>query len=351
MKKDKRLDSLTYKDSGVDIEEGDRFVRLISPMAKSTFSKGVLTDIGAFGALFEIDKGKFQKPVLVSSTDGVGTKLKIAFMMDKHDTVGIDLVAMCVNDILTLGAEPLFFLDYFATGKLNADKASEVIKGIAEGCKIANCSLIGGETAEMADFYGYDEYDLAGFTVGIVDKDRIIDGRDVKDGDIILGFPSSGIHSNGYSLVRRLFFDIMQWETDKYLKELDCTLGDELLKPTSIYVNDILKILSKFQIKAMAHITGGGMIGNIPRCIPKGYTAIIDKKTWKRQAIFKLIQELGNVSEDEMYRTFNMGIGFVIIIKKDEQREVLDFLISNNIEHYNIGFITKGEGGLLYVDN
>lgn len=349
---DKKFNSLTYKDSGVDIEEGDRFVRLISPIAKSTFKKGVLTDLGAFGALFEIDKSKYKEPVLVSSTDGVGTKLKIAFMMDKHDTIGIDLVAMCVNDILTLGAEPLFFLDYFATGRLNADRATEIVKGIAEGCKMANCSLIGGETAEMADFYGYDEYDLAGFAVGIVEKSRIINGSNIKEGDIIVGLPSTGIHSNGYSLARKLFFDIMQWETDKYVKELNKTIGEELLIPTAIYVKDIIELLRQgFYIKAMAHITGGGMIGNIPRCLPKGYTAVIDKRTWKRPPIFKLIKELANVSEEEMYRTFNMGIGFTIICDKNEFIHLSQFLESKNKEHYKIGFINYGEGGLVYVEN
>ena len=344
---DKKPKSLTYKESGVDIQEGERFVRLISPIAKSTFHKGVLTDIGAFGALFEIDTKRYKEPVLVSSTDGVGTKLKIAFMMDKHDTIGIDLVAMCVNDILTLGAEPLFFLDYFATGRLNADKASEVIKGIAEGCRIANCSLIGGETAEMADFYGYDEYDLAGFVVGIVEKSKIISSKNIKEGDKIIGFPSTGIHSNGYSLVRKLFFDIMQWETDKYVSELDTTIGEELLKPTAIYVRDITELLKRFQIKAMAHITGGGIIGNIPRCIPQGYCAVIDKKTWKRPPIFRLIKELGNVTEEEMYRTFNMGIGFTIICDKDDVKDISNFFASKNTEHFNIGTIQKGDGGVV----
>ena len=258
---------LTYKTSGVDIDKGSRLVDIIKPLARATFSKNVINEIGSFGAFFNIDKYKYQNPVLVSGTDGVGTKLKIAFLMNRHDTVGIDLVAMSVNDILTSGASPLFFLDYFATGKLSTKTAGDVIKGIADGCKMADCSLIGGETAEMPGFYDKGEYDLAGFAVGIVDKKKIINGSDIKAGDILIGLSSSGLHSNGYSLARKLFFDIKKYSLKKKIKELGCPIGEELLKPTRIYVKSVLKVLENFKIKGIAHITGGGITENLIACL------------------------------------------------------------------------------------
>src|SRR3990172_756186 len=253
------MKKLTYKKAGVDIEEGDRFVDIISPLVRKTFRPEVMTDIGSFGALFRINSRKYKSPVLVSGTDGVGTKLKVAFLADRHDTVGIDLVAMCVNDILTSGAEPLFFLDYFASGKLRPEKAAEVVKGIAIGCMEAGCSLVGGETAEMPGFYDKGEYDLSGFAVGIVDKAKIVDGRRIKDGDAVIGVSSSGLHSNGYSLVRKVFFDLKRMSVKKIVPELGCSLGEELLRPTRIYVRAYNAIKNKVDVRGMAHITGGGI--------------------------------------------------------------------------------------------
>ena len=258
--------------------------------------------------------------MLVSGTDGVGTKLKIAFMTDKHDTVGIDLVAMCVNDILTSGAEPLFFLDYFATGKLKPEKAAEVIKGIAEGCKQAGCSLIGGETAEMPGFYPEGEYDLAGFAVGVVDKDKIINGSDIKEGDVLIGLVSSGLHSNGYSLVRKLFFDIKKMDASAYIPELGTSIGEELLKPTKIYVKAFNSIKDKIKVKGMAHITGGGISGNLPRIFPEGVSAVINERSWSPPPIFHIIKEMGSVPLDDMRMTFNMGIGYIIAIPRLKRR-------------------------------
>lgn len=337
------MEELTYKKSGVDIDEGERFVKLISPFAKSTFRHEVMTDIGLFGALFKLDIHKYKEPVLVSGTDGVGTKLKIAFMADKHDTIGIDLVAMCVNDILTSGAEPLFFLDYLATGKLIAEKAKNIIKGIAEGCKESGCALIGGETAEMPGFYGQDEYDLAGFAVGVVDKDRIIDGAKISEGDAIVGVSSNGLHSNGYSLVRKVFIDVHQYKLDTYFTSLNCTLAEELLKPTRIYVKAFNALKDEIQVKAMAHITGGGIVGNIPRVLRDGLMAVIHEDSWIRHPIFDLIKELGNVPEDDMRRTFNLGIGYVFIIDDKDCPKTLELLKENNFDSFKIGFIEKAK--------
>lgn len=338
---------ITYKNAGVDISEGDRLVDIIKPIARSTFKKGVLQELGSFGAFFKLSK--YKKPVLVSSTDGVGTKLKIAFMTGRHDTVGIDLVAMCVNDVLTSGAEPLFFLDYFATGKLSASKAADVIKGIADGCRTAGCSLIGGETAEMPGFYKEGEYDLAGFSVGILEESKIIDGSRIKPGDIIIGAASSGLHSNGYSLARKLFFDIKRYKANKFIKELGCTIGEELLKPTRIYVKSILSLLKSVDVKGMAHITGGGLTGNLPRIFPEGIQVAIKKGSWDIPRIFSIIQEMGNVSEKEMFRTFNMGIGFVVVVKKTDANNTLKKLKSSGEKPFVIGCIEKGSGGVLYI--
>lgn len=344
------MEELTYKKAGVDIDEGDRFVSLISPMAKKTFRPEVMTDIGSFGALFKLDTKKYKEPVLVSGTDGVGTKLKIAFMMDKHDTVGIDLVAMCVNDILTLGAEPLFFLDYFATGRLRSEKAKDIVKGIAEGCKESGCSLIGGETAEMPGFYGEDEYDLAGFAVGVVDKDEIIDGSGIKEGDAVIGIASSGLHSNGYSLARKVFFDTAKFKIDTYIPELNTTIGEELLMPTRIYVKAFNALKDRVDIKGMAHITGGGIVGNLSRIIRDGLMVIIYKNSWPVPHVFELIRKLGNVPDDDMKRTFNMGIGYVIIVDKTDLDSSVSTLKANGFDAYHIGIIEKGgKGKINYV--
>lgn len=339
---------LTYKKAGVDISEGERFVSLISPMIKETFRPGVMTEIGSFSALFKLDVTKYREPVLVSGTDGVGTKLKIAFLMDRHDTVGIDLVAMCVNDILTSGAEPLFFLDYFATGKLKPEKASEVIKGIINGCKEAGCSLIGGETAEMPGFYSENEYDLSGFAVGVVDKERIINGSKIKEGDLIIGIASNGLHSNGYSLVRKLFFDLKKMNVDTYISDLGTTLGEELLKPTRIYVKAFMVLRDKLEIKGMAHITGGGIPGNLPRILPEGIYADIKIGSWPVPKIFELIEKIGNIPEDEMKKTFNMGIGYIMVVSEGMAEEAVSLLNKSGYTAFIFGNIEKGGRGVRY---
>ncbi|MDH4232216.1 MAG: phosphoribosylformylglycinamidine cyclo-ligase [Nitrospirota bacterium] len=344
-----RKKKLTYKKAGVDINEGDRFVDLIGPLVKKTFRPEVMTDIGSFGALFRINNKKYKNPVLVSGTDGVGTKLKVAFLADRHDTVGIDLVAMCVNDILTSGAEPLFFLDYFATGKLKPEKAAEVVKGIAAGCMEAGCSLVGGETAEMPGFYAKGEYDLSGFAVGIVDKSGIIDGSGIKDGDAVIGIASSGLHSNGYSLVRKVFFDLKRMSVKKFLPALGCSLGEELLRPTRIYVKAFNALKNKVDIKGMAHITGGGIDGNLPRVFPKGVGAVIREGSWLVHPVFELIRTTGNVPDEDMKRTFNMGIGFMVIVDEKKKAKTLDILKRNGFSSYVIGRIEKGVEGVSYA--
>lgn len=339
---------LTYKKSGVDIDEGERFVRLISPIAKKTFRKEVLTDIGLFSAMFKLDLKRYNEPVLVSGTDGVGTKLKIAFMMDRHDTVGIDLVAMCVNDILTAGAEPLFFLDYFATSKLDADKASKVIEGIVKGCEEAGCSLIGGETAEMPGFYQEGEYDISGFSVGVVERKRIINGSKIRVGDNIIGIASNGLHSNGYSLVRKLFFDMKKMKLEEYIPELGLTLGEELLRPTRIYVKAFIALRDSFEIKGMAHITGGGISGNLPRILPEGTCANIKTGSWDVPEIFRLIEKTGHISQEEMRKTFNMGIGYIMITSEKESRDLISLLNGIGYKAFIIGKIEKGGKGVIY---
>jgi len=333
---------MTYKDAGVDIDAGNKFVQLIKPLVKATSRPEVLTDIGGFGGLFSLHADKYQKPTLVASTDGVGTKLKLAFMMDKHDTVGIDLVAMCVNDIVVQGAEPLFFLDYMATGKLTPEKAQDVIKGIAEGCIQAGCALIGGETAEMPGFYGTGEYDLAGFTVGIVDNNAIIDGSTITVGDRLIGLASSGLHSNGYSLARKVFFDRLGLSVEAQMEELHRTIGEELLEPTRIYVKTVLNLLRDFEIKGMAHITGGGLVENVPRVLPKNCQAIIQKDSWTKPAIFEVIRQAGNIEETEMYRTLNYGIGMVLVVPEKDVEEILVRLSGLKETAFVIGEIAKG---------
>ena len=333
---------LTYKDAGVDIEAGERLVDRIKTFAKKTFDENVLAGIGGFGAGYLLPKG-YSEPVLVSGTDGVGTKLKVAQMANVHDTVGIDLVAMCVNDILTVGAKPLFFLDYFATGKLSVDVAADVIKGIAKGCEIAGCSLIGGETAEMPDFYPEGEYDLAGFVVGIVDRKDYITEKEIKPGDVVLGLASSGIHSNGYSLVRKLFFEILGLKIGDYVEELGGKVYEVLLTPTRIYAKSILNLLKKIKVKGMAHITGGGIPGNLVRVLPENVDAVINKGSWELPVIFRFIQEKGNVPEEEMFRTFNMGIGYVVVVSSGEVEKAISILEDSGEKVYRIGEITKGK--------
>ncbi len=346
-----KKNSITYKKAGVDVDEGERFVDIISPLVKKTFRPEVMTDIGSFGALFKINKKKYKNPVLVSGTDGVGTKLKIAFMADRHDTVGIDLVAMCVNDILTSGAEPLFFLDYFATGKLRTEKAADVIKGITKGCMEAGCSLIGGETAEMPGFYNKGEYDLSGFAVGVVERKKIIDGRRIKNGDAVIGIASNGLHSNGYSLVRKVFFDIKKMGVKKILPETGCSLGEELLRPTRIYVKAFNALRSRIDVKGMAHITGGGIPGNLPRIFPKGLGAVIFEGSWPKPPIFGLIKKFGSVPHEDMKRTFNMGIGYTVVVDSREKTEALNILNKNRFNSYHIGNIVKEVKGVRYAKN
>ncbi len=335
----------TYRDAGVDVEAGYQSVKLMKDHVKRTFRPEVMTELGGFGGLFSLDKSKYEEPVLVSGTDGVGTKLKMAFLLDKHDTVGIDCVAMCVNDVVCSGAEPLFFLDYMAVGKNYPEKVAEIVKGVAEGCVMAGCSLIGGETAEMPGFYPVDEYDLAGFTVGIVDKSKIIDGKSIKAGDKLIGLASSGIHSNGYSLVRKLI-NPTESNLKEYVEKLGCTLGEELIKPTRIYVKTILDLIKKFEIKGISHITGGGFIENIPRMIPEGLRVNIQKGAWPVLPIFDLLKSLGNMSDRDIYNTFNMGIGMVLAVDADKADEITAYLKSVGEEAFIIGSITEGEAGV-----
>jgi phosphoribosylformylglycinamidine cyclo-ligase len=310
------LRSVSYKDSGVDIDAGYEVVRRVKKLAKSTFVPGVLGEIGLFGGCFSIDKNKYKQPVLVSGTDGVGTKVKIAFDMNKHDTVGIDLVAMNADDVVCLGAKPLFFLDYIACNKIEPDIIEEILKGMAEGCRQAGCALIGGETAEMSDLYRKDEYDLAGFAVGIVDKNKIINGKKVKIGDVIIGLPSSGLHSNGYTLARKVLFDVAKLNVSSKVSGLDITIGEALLEPTIIYSKLILKVIDKIDVKAIAHITGGGLPENVARVLPKGAKAVFDSSAWKAPKIFDAIRSYGNINDKEMFKAFNMGIGMVLVVDK-----------------------------------
>ena len=332
-----------YREAGVDIEAGDRLVDLIAPYARSTARKGQMGAIGGFGGVFSIRKAGFNDPLLVSGTDGVGTKLKVAQMMKIHDTVGIDLVAMCVNDILTCGAEPLFFLDYYATGRLKLKVAQAVIRGVARGCKEAGCSLLGGETAEMPGFYKEDEYDLAGFTVGAVERNNMIDGSKIAKGDILIGLKSSGLHSNGYSLARKVFFEKMELSPDAPLKGLKLPIGKELLRPTRIYVKSVLGVLRRYKILGMAHITGGGIAGNVPRMIPNGLAAKIDRSQWRVPSIFEILAVEGDVDRDEMYETFNMGIGFVLIARRKDGPGILDMLKKMGEKAVVIGEIIRSE--------
>ena len=329
---------LTYKEAGVNIEEGYRSVKLIKEYAKKTMSEYVLNGLGSFAGMVELPEG-YKKPVLVSGTDGVGTKLDIACKKRKFDTVGIDCVAMCVNDILCHGAKPLFFLDYIACGKLEAEVSSDLVKGVAEGCIESQCSLIGGETAEMPGMYKEGDYDIAGFAVGIVDKDKIINGKDIKSGDKLIGIASSGVHSNGYSLIRKVFKNLYEDFNGK-------AIWEELLTPTKIYVKPVLSLLEKFNIKGMAHVTGGGFYENLPRMLSKeGLSIVINKNSYEIPEIFKKLMELG-VKEEEMYNTFNMGIGFVLCVEEDEVEEVLKELSKQGEKAFEIGYINAGGEGV-----
>ncbi len=332
-------DSLTYADSGVDIDKANQLVDRIKKIAKSTPRSGVMGEIGGFGGLFSLNLSNISNPVLVSATDGVGTKLKIAFQMDKHDTIGIDLVAMCVNDIIVQGAKPLFFLDYLAMGALDNGVAEKILEGIAKGCNQAGCALIGGETAEMPGMYQAGEYDMAGFSVGIVDNDKIIDGSYIRPGHKLIGISSSGVHSNGFSLVRKIFFDKCKYTVDTHIPEFGTSLGEELLKPTIIYVPGILGLLRDLPIHGLVHITGGGIDENIIRVIPDSCKALVHKNSWEIPPVFQLLQKEGNVSDTEMHKTFNNGIGMVLVVPDKSVEEVMDRLGAMEEKSYLIGEI------------
>lgn len=340
---------MTYKRAGVDLSVADRLVRRIEPIASKTARPGLLAGVGGFGGLFDLNKLRYRHPVLVSSADGVGTKLKIAFMMNVHDTVGIDLVAMGVNDILTEGAEPLFFLDYFAAAKLRPRVVLEVIRGIARGCQLAGCTLIGGETAEMPSFYSDGEYDLAGFAVGVVEKNRIPDRSAIAPGDVLLGLPSSGLHSNGYSLARKVLLEVKGLRLADRIAELGRSLGEELLEPTRIYARVVLPLLDRCRVKGIAHITGGGIPGNLRRILPSGREARIRRRSWPVPPIFDLIRRLGGVPQAEMDRTFNNGLGIILVVDKKEADRVERSLRQIHEPCYFIGEIRKGERGVRYV--
>ncbi|AXU81528.1 phosphoribosylformylglycinamidine cyclo-ligase [Clostridium sp. HMSC19D02] len=337
---------LTYKESGVDIDEGNRAVDLIKGKIKGTYDGNVVGDLGNFSGLYSLkDFVGMKEPVLLASTDGVGTKLKIAQMMDKHDTVGIDLVAMCVNDLICQGAKPLFFLDYIALGKLVPEHIEKIVSGIADGCKMSGCALIGGETAEMPGMYGEDDYDLAGFSVGIADKEKIVSGNNVKSGDVLVGISSSGVHSNGFSFIRKIFLETYNYKMEQYVEELGMTVGEALLTPTKIYVKLALDVLAKHDIKAIAHITGGGLIENITRVIPKGLGLDINKESWEKPPIFKMIEGFNAVDERELHKSFNMGIGLVLIVDKENADDVVNFI--NNRENDNAAYVDKKYSELL----
>lgn len=335
--------SEAYKQAGVDIAAGNEAVERMKKHVTKTFRPEVLTGLGGFGGLFGLNKDKYEEPVLVSGTDGVGTKLKLAFDMDKHDTIGIDAVAMCVNDVIVTGAEPLFFLDYLACDKVVPEKIEAIVKGVADGCQQAGCALIGGETAEMPGMYAKGEYDIAGFTVGIVDRPKAIDGSTIEAGDAVIGLASSGIHSNGFSLVRRLLLEQKGYKLTDKLPELDGkVLGDVLIEPTRIYVKQILGMLERVKIKGMAHITGGGFIENIPRVLPEGVNVDIKRGSWPVLPIFNLMQRDGAISDRDMYTTFNMGIGMVIVVPADQAEAALNAAKAQGEQAYRIGTVTAG---------
>ncbi|HXG94378.1 MAG TPA: phosphoribosylformylglycinamidine cyclo-ligase [Blastocatellia bacterium] len=342
-------ESISYRDAGVDIDAANETVERIKQLARSTFNENVLTEIGSFGGMFRADFSQMREPVLVSSADGVGTKLRIAFMTGVHNTVGYDLVCHCVNDILVQGARPLFFLDYVAAGKLVPETIASVIEGLARGCREAGCVLIGGETAEMPGFYSEGEYDIAGFIVGVVDRSKIIDGTRIKPGDAVIGLPSVGLHTNGYSLARKLLFDVAGYNPDTYVEELGLTIAEELLKPHRSYLGALDGLLDLGIIKGLAHITGGGLLENIPRILPAGASVEIHEGSWPVLPVYELLARIGNVSEREMYRTFNMGIGMVIITSQIDAARVRSLLDERGQPHYDIGSVTEGDRSVSIV--
>ena len=337
------MSKIDYQSAGVDVHRGYEAVKQMKAHVQKTHIPGVLGQVGGFGGMFEMPKG-YENPVLVSGTDGVGTKLQLAFMLDRHDTIGIDCVAMCVNDIVCMGAKPLFFLDYIGTGYLDPSQIANIVKGVSEGCIQAGCALIGGESAEMPGFYKKGEYDMAGFTVGVVDKDKIISGENLRDGNVLIGVASSGIHSNGYSLVRKLCFDVKGLAPDTKLPELDKTLGEELLTPTKIYVKLILDLIEKFDINGIAHITGGGWIENIPRILPKHLKAEVTTKNHEIPAIFKLLQDWGQLEDKDMYNTFNMGTGLVLAVDEKDSGKILEE-INKSEKAFLIGKLSNRKDG------
>lgn len=334
----------SYKDAGVDIDQANLFIQKIAPLIKLTSRKEVMTGIGGFGGLFHLDLKKIKDPVLVASTDGVGTKLIVAQMMNKHDTVGIDLVAMSVNDIVVQGAEPVFFLDYMAIGRMDVDRNAKIIEGIVKGCQEAGCALIGGETAEMPGMYAEDEYDLAGFCIGVVENGKIIDGSDIHVGDQVIGIASNGIHSNGYSLVRKVLFEKAKLKVSEKIDGMDSSLGEELLRPTRIYVKPVLNLIKNFSIKGIVHITGGGFIDNIPRIVPRQCCTQIRMNSWPVLPIFQKIQELGDIEQSEMLRVFNMGIGMMLVAAEKEANDIVERLHVLGEKAYIIGSIEKASG-------
>ncbi len=349
MKNDSSDERMTYAAAGVDIDAATEAKKRIRELARATFTKGVLTDIGSFGALFCIEPGRYSDPLLVSSCDGVGTKLKIAFMTGIHDTVGYDLVSHCVSDILVQGARPLFFLDYLSCGRLEPGVVAQVVSGLARGCREAHCALIGGETAEMPDFYAQGEYDLAGFIVGAVDRSRLIDGGRIRPGDVLLGLPSAGLHTNGYSLARRLFFDKLGLKADDRVMELDGTIAEVLLAPHRSYYALIEPLLDGFLLKGLAHITGGGITDNLPRVLPPGTAAVVRKASWPILPVFRFIQREGNVDDAEMYRTFNMGIGMIAAVDPHDEEAVVGHFESSGERCYRIGAVIEGNRTVAYV--
>jgi phosphoribosylformylglycinamidine cyclo-ligase len=341
---------MEYKAAGVDIDAGNETVRRIRALARGTFTPGVLSEIGSFGGLFRLDRARYQSPVLVSSADGVGTKLKVAFMMGKHDTVGADLVNHCVNDILVQGAEPLFFLDYLATGRLSPAVAEQVVTGVARACRENGCALIGGETAEMPGFYADGEYDIAGFIVGAVDEAKVVDGRAVVPGDVLIAVPSAGLHTNGYSLARRVFFEMAGWKADTFVHELGTTIGDALLAPHRSYLGLVRPLIEHEWVKGLAHITGGGLTENLPRTLPEGCAAEIDLKAWSIPPIFELLQRHGAIAREEMFRAFNMGVGLVIVCSSRDVAPVIDMLMRGGEPNaFKLGVVVAGEPSVQYV--
>ena len=336
------MKQMTYADAGVDIDAGNKAVELMKDSVRASYRPEVIGDLGGFGGLFALDIKKYKEPVLVSGTDGVGTKLKLAFMANKHDTIGQDAVAMCVNDILVQGAEPLFFLDYIAVDKVDSQKVADIVKGVADACRESGCALIGGETAEMAGFYAKNEYDIAGFCVGAVDRSKMITGDKVKAGDVLIGLPSSGVHSNGFSLVRKICFEAMGFDMNTYIEEFGCTLGEKLITPTRLYPKTCLPLIEKFDLHGMVHITGGGFYDNIPRILPADCNAEVDATAWEVPVVFKKLQEWGNVPWHEMYRTFNMGVGMVLVVDPSEADAVREHLRAAGEVFYDLGHVVPG---------